>query len=266
MLPRWKSTTLTPLKNGKWASINFLILQKRNSWDFILESLTIKSRKLMNLSIRDSPLRLIGELKELLLQLKIKANVDHAGLLLLLLPMKVIKFNSKTNQTPSVSVSNNSLTAPTSLPMRTMVAMVDMELELWNTSRISDRLPLLTILIPLRMDHALPKEDHTDLSALLKDMDVMKLRRLSSEDLWPLELMPVTGIFTKVEFSITVPRASTTLYSSLALVSQPGQSKTVGDQLGENQVIFVSPKEIHALFAKDHLSQFDWRSPYYHHY
>jgi len=136
----------------------------------------------MNLSIRDSPLRLIGELKELLLQLKIKANVDHAGLLLLLLPMKVIKFNSKISQTPSVSVSNNSLTAPTSLPMRTMVAMVDMELELWNTSRISDRLPLLTILIPLRMNHALPKEDHTDLSALLKDMESLGVNFQQTED------------------------------------------------------------------------------------
>jgi hypothetical protein len=116
------------------------------------------------------------------------------------------------------------------------------------------------------MDHALSKEDHTDLLELPKDTDATRLKKSSSEDLWPLELMPATGIFTKVEFSITVPRALTTLYSSLVLVSQPGQSKTVGDQLGENQVIFVSPKEIHALFAKDHLSQFDWRSPYYHHY
>lgn len=220
----------------------------------------------MNPSIKDSPLRLIGELKESLLPLKTKVNAVHAGLLPLLLHMKAIKFNSKTNQIPSVSVSNNSLTALTSLPMRITGAMVDTELELWNTSRISDRLPLPAILILLRMDHALSKEVHTDLSELLKDTDVMRLKRLSSEDLWPLELMPVTGTFTRVEFSTTVPRASITPSSSLVLVNQPGQSKTVGDQLGENQATSVLPREIPALFAKDHLLQFDPRTPYYHHY
>lgn len=181
----------------------------------------------------------------------------HAGLLLLLLPTKAIKFNSKINQIPSVSVSNNSLTAPTSPPMRTTVAMEDMELELWSTSRILDRLLLPPILILLRTDHALSKEDHTDLSELLKDMDVMKLKRLSSEDLWLLGLMPVTGTFIRAEFSITAPRTLTTPSSSLAPVSQPGQSKTVGGQLGENQVLSVLLREILALFVKGHLLQFD---------
>ena len=220
----------------------------------------------MNLSIKDSPLRLIGELKESLLPLKIKVNVVHAGLLPLLLPMKAIKSSLKTNPIPSVSVSNNSSTALTSLPMRITAAMVDTELELWNISRISDRLPLQTILIPLRMDHVLSKEDHIDLSVLLKDTDVMRLKRLSSEDLWPLELMPVTGTFTRVEFSTTVPRTSTMPSSSLVLVSQPGQSKIVGGQLGENQATFVLPREIPALYVKDHLLQFDPKTPYYHHY
>lgn len=222
-----------------------------------MESLTIKSRKLINPSIKDSLLRLTGELKELLLLLKIKDNVVLAGLLVLLLLMKVIKFNSKINLILSISVSNNSLTALTSLLMRITVAMEDTELELWSTSRISDKQLLLTIHILLRMEHALFKEDHSDLSVLLRGTDVMKLKKSSSEDPWLLELMLVTGTYTKAEFSITAPRTSTTPSSSLVQVSQHGQSKIVGDQPGENQVIFVLLREIPALFAKDHLLQFD---------
>jgi hypothetical protein len=205
-------------------------------------------------------LKLTGEPKELLLLLKTKVNAVHAGPSLLLLPTRAIKSNSKTNQTPSVSVSNNSSIAPTSPPMRTTAAMEDTELELWSTSRISDKPPLPTIPILPRMDHALCKEDHTDLSALLKATDAMKLKKSSSEDLWLLELMQATGIFTRVEFSTTAPRTSTTLCSWLALVSQPGLSKTVGDQLGENQATSVLPREILALFAKVHLSQSDTNS------
>jgi hypothetical protein len=222
-----------------------------------LESLTIKSRKLINPSIKDSLLRSTGELKELLLLLKTKDNVVLAGLLVLLLLMKVIKFNSKINLILSISVSNNSLTALTFLPMRITVAMEDTELELWSTSRTLDKQLLLTIHILLRMEHVLFKEDHLDLSALLRDTDVMKLKKSSSEDPWLLELMLVTGTCTKAEFSITAPRTLTTPSSSLVQASQHGQSKIVGDQPGENQVIFVLLREIPALFAKDHLLQFD---------
>ena len=202
-------------------------------------------------------MRLTGELKELLLQLKIKDNVVLAGLLVLLLLMKVIKFNSKINLILSISVSNNSLTALTFLPMRITVAMEDTELELWSISRTLDKQLLLTIHILLRMEHVLFKEDHSDLSVLLRGTDVMKLKKSSSEDPWLLELMLVTGTCTKAEFSITAPRTSTTPSFSLVQVSQHGQSKIVGDQPGENQVIFVLLREIPALFAKDHLLQFD---------
>lgn len=41
--------------------------------------------------------KLIGEIEVLLLQLRIKVNVVHVGLLVQLLLTKLIKFNSETN-------------------------------------------------------------------------------------------------------------------------------------------------------------------------
>jgi hypothetical protein len=51
--------------------------------------------------MQDSRLPLIGEMLALSLLLKIKANVDHVGHLLLQLLIKPIKFKIEINQTPS---------------------------------------------------------------------------------------------------------------------------------------------------------------------
>lgn len=99
LLMKWTVITLTKLKVGKWESINFLIWLKISLLALILVKNRLKlihslKRKRLMLAMLE---KLTGELRELLLLLRIKENVGHAGLLLQLLLMKPIKFNLEIN-------------------------------------------------------------------------------------------------------------------------------------------------------------------------
>lgn len=66
-----------------------------------------------------------------------------------------------------------------------------------------------------------------------------------------------TGHPIEVGSSLTATKASTMLCLWSDQVKQLGQSKTVGDLLGEKADIFALPKETPVLFAKDQLLPFD---------
>jgi hypothetical protein len=81
--------------HGKWESINFQISLNNSLFLLIWEKKDpmlnkFQKRKSM-LALRDKS---TGEPEELLHQSKTKDNVDHAGLLLLLLPINLIKFKT----------------------------------------------------------------------------------------------------------------------------------------------------------------------------
>ena len=231
---KWRSTILTHLKNGKWESIGSLILLMNNSFQLTLEKLAVfLSLSSMNLLTRDLPKRLTGEQRVWLLLLRIKDNVDLAGLLLLLLLMKAIKFNSKTNLWQSALVNNNLSIAPLAHLTSMKVVMEVTVLELLNGSRIMDRPLQLNILTKLSTKHALATQDHTKSSELLRLQDAKKSRKWSRDVLWLLELMQATGICTRVVFSITALKILTTLCSSLVHPKLHGLSRTVGQLLGE---------------------------------
>jgi len=116
-----------------------------------------------NLLMLVSLLKQIGEQKELSQLSRIKDSADHAGLLQLLLLMKVIKFNSKVNLKLLVSVNNSLLIAQIFLLMIMMVAMEALQSELLNTLKISDKLQLINILMLLQIKNAKFQEDHIDL-------------------------------------------------------------------------------------------------------
>ena len=215
----------------------------------------------MNPSTKDSPKRLTGEPRMSLQLLRIKDNADHAGLSVLLLPMKVIKFNSKTNLWPSVSVNNNSLIAHLAHLTTTMVATEVMVLELLNGSRITDKPPQLNIPIKLLIKLALATQAHTKFSELLRSQDASKSKKWSRDVLWLWELMQATGTSTEVVFSITAPKTSTTLCSSSVHLKLHGLSRTVGQLLGERVDTSDCPREILALSARDHHSPFDLNHP-----
>ena len=129
LLMKWTVITLTKLKVGKWESINFLIWLKISLLALILVKNRLKlihslKRKRLMLAMLE---KLIGELRELLLLLRIKENVGHAGLLLQLLLMKPIKFNLEINLKTLFWVNNNLLIVQLLNPMETQVAMEAME-------------------------------------------------------------------------------------------------------------------------------------------
>lgn len=58
-----------------------------------------------------------------------------------------------------------------------------------------------------------------------------------------------TGISIRVEFSITVQLTSIMQFSWLDHLIKHGQSRTVGEKLGEKKDILDWQKEIHVMFA-----------------
>jgi hypothetical protein len=85
---------LIPHKPGKWESTSSLTLPLQSSSIFILEKRESLTGKLKNNQLmQDSLKMLIGDKRVLLLQLKIKEDVVHVGLLPQLLPMRLTKFN-----------------------------------------------------------------------------------------------------------------------------------------------------------------------------
>ena len=99
-----------------------------------------------NLSMQDILGKLIGGQKISSLISKIKEHVDHAGLLLPLLLIKLIKFNSVANLEISISVNNNLLIVLLLNHMLITDAMEAMLLELLNISRIMGK-PLKKIIL-----------------------------------------------------------------------------------------------------------------------
>ena len=204
-----------------------------------------------------SLLQLTGELKELSPQLRIKANVVHAGHLLPQLPMSHIKFNLKVNPLKLIYLNNNQLIAQVLNLMEILAAMEVMELELFNILKILDKLLVPAILMQLLLTHARPLEETIISMELLKLQAAHKFKKLFKEDQWQLELMLLTGISTNQVFSITVILISITLSFQLEAVSKHGLSRTHGLPLGENKDILDLKKEILVLFAKDLHSLFD---------
>ena len=70
--------------------LRLLTGQKKKDQDFLDTRVKLKEKKLIYLELKVSPLVLIGEIKELSLQLRTKDNVGHAGLSLQLVPWKVL--------------------------------------------------------------------------------------------------------------------------------------------------------------------------------
>lgn len=82
--------------------------------------------------------------------------------------------------------------------------MVVMELELLNILKISDKLQELLIPMLLPPTPAKLQEETTEFMELLKSLDALKLKTLSKEDLWLLELMLLTGTLTNLVSLTTV--------------------------------------------------------------
>lgn len=92
-------------------------------------------------------------------------------------------------------------------------AMEDMQFELYNISKTLDRPPMKAIPTWLSTNSARLELEISEFTELQKLQDAPKLRILSFEDQWLLELMPPTGMPMHLEFSIIVMLNSTMLYS-----------------------------------------------------
>jgi len=158
-------------------------------------------------------------------------------------------------------VNNNSLIAHLVHLTAIMDAMEVTLLELLNGLKIMDKQLQLNILTKLLIKLVLATLDHTEFSESLRLLDAKKSKKLLRDVQWLLELMQAIGTCTKVVFSITVLKTSTTLFFSLAHPKLHGQSRTVGQLLGERVDISDWPREILALSVKDHHLPFDLNHP-----
>jgi len=136
-------------------------------------------------------------------------------------------------------------------------AMEDMQFELYNISRTSDRPPMKVIPTWLSINNVRLELELSEFMELQKLQDAHRSKTLSLEDQWLLELMPPTGMPMHLESSIIVMLSSTMPYSWLELLKIIGLSRTLGVQHGDNKVILDLKRVTLAEYAQAHHSQSD---------
>lgn len=135
--------------------------------------------------------------------------------------------------------------------------MEDMELEHFNGLKTMVKPLPQSILMLLSTKPVLKTLDLSVSTESLKSQAVIKSRKSLLDAPWLLELMPPTGICTKVESSTTAIKTSTMLSFWSVHLPPHGLSRTAGPQLGESKATSDLPREIPVLFAKDLPSPFD---------
>jgi hypothetical protein len=152
---------------------------------------------------------LIGPLKEKSQKLKIKVNVDHAGLSPQQEHCNLSSF-SKDNRL--VFLNNNSLIAADL--KETKDAMEDGHQAPSTTSRPTESPLRVPIPTPLEIKLARPKEEPTRSPDTPATVDAMDFQAKSTTPPSQLPLMPPTGAPTDPECSTTALPESTTPFSS----------------------------------------------------
>ena len=209
-----------------------------NTLDLLLSHLLTLWKALMTSELETS----IGLKLDLLLQLKTKDNVVHAGPSP---PLEVLKVWANKMELFRASLNNNSLIAQDH--SETKLAMVVLWIMPSNT--LKPTVLFTKMNIPTRLLNK-PAKSIQDPS---RSVDSLTLRTAtilplaSLEDLSQLLLMLPTGHPTEVEFSITARLPLTTVsYSSESLINTGG-SRTHGEPHGERTDSSDLPEEIPAV-------------------